>query len=211
MSTPTTELPESAEKELLIKMDKVAREFVAATGNQLGAELISVTKNVCQPQKEINKANGQAGLDKLVEEVRGLAARMPEICEQCFYRDSVWLHLNWNNEHKYKQDTRKSFPWAPGERGTNQTFGWSFIDAIDHLGAILAQFGYSTNKGGGYEGYPVAHSSLYRQFTWSPEMERLHKKYKALESELWKTHREKEKATADLPFKPTQDFWDSVR
>ena len=199
------------QQELLPKMDAVAREFIAATAQQLGAQALSVSKRICQPQKEVNKALTQKGLEKIVTDVRALAARMPEICHECFYRETVWIHLNWGTEHRYKQDPRKTFPWAPGERGTNQTYGWSFIDTIDHLGAVLSAAGYSTNTASGYEGYEVSHSSLYREFTWSPDMERLHKSYEALRGDLWKTQRQIEELTTNKPFQPTQEFWDSVQ
>jgi len=199
------------QEELLSEMDVVAREFIAATAHQLGAQLVSVTKHNCQPQKEVNKALGQTGLKKMVADVQALAVRMPRICHECFYRDTVWIHLNWKTDHKFKHDPRKTFPWAPGERGTNQTYGWSFIDAIDHLGIILASAGFSTNNASGYDGYDVSHSSLYRAFTWSPDMERLHKRYDAVAGELWKTQRQVEELTANKPYQSTQDFWDGVQ
>jgi hypothetical protein len=199
------------QKELLSEMDAVAREFIAATAQQLSAQLIPVTKRICQPQKEVNKALGQAGLEKGVADVKTLAAKMPLICHECFYRDTVWIHLHWKKESKHKQDPRKIFPWAPGKRDTNQNYGWSFIDAIDYLGAILTATGYSTNTAAGYDGYDVAHSSLYRDFTWSTDMERLQDRYDDFEKELWKSQRKIEDLTSRKPFQPSQDFWDSVQ
>lgn len=199
------------QEELISKMDRVALNFIAATAKQLASQLLPVTKRICQPQKEVNKGLGQMGLEKVVADVRALAEQLPQICNECFYRKTVWIHLNWPEEHKYKHDSRKDFVWAPGERGTNQTFGWSFIDAIDHLGAVLAASGYSTNTASGYEGFDVAHSTLYREFSWSPDMEHLHKQYNSLTGELWKTQRKIEELTANRPYQPTQDFWDSVQ
>jgi len=205
------ELLRKQQEGLLSKMDAIARDFIAATAEQLGAQVLPVSKRICQPQKEANKALSQVGLEQLVADVRVLASRMPAICHDCFYRETVWLHLNWPSAHCYKHDPRKSFPWAPGERGTNQTYGWSFIDAIDHLGLLLAASGFSTNTGSGYEGYQVNHSSLYREFTWSPDMERHHKRYDGLGGELWKAQRQIEEFTKNKPFQPTQEFWDSVQ
>jgi hypothetical protein len=42
-------------------------------------------------------------------------------------------------------------------------------------------------------------------------MERLHKRYDALGGELWKTQRQIEELTANKPYQPTQDYWDSVQ
>jgi hypothetical protein len=62
-------------------MDAVAREFIAATAQQRNAELLPVTKRICQPQKGIESGRN-VGLkfeiqDGIMEGFLCLAGRRP--------------------------------------------------------------------------------------------------------------------------------------